>query len=287
MFIKVTYKVATIPIGIKADLEIKNSMIFMPFLDQQRALYQVSFQKVQELPKIRRVLLYDEGSYQVIKSENDVEQRIFIDELKNNLYYALGTYEWKKREIVIQYIEDGEQCLNHIGGAFFHIGWEDIMQREKRLIFHACCVETVNQQGILFSGRSGIGKSTQGNLWCQYENAKIINEDRPILYKDSDTWLAFGSPYAGSSKVHINASVEVKAIVMLQQAEKCSIRKLNIKEAFLKVYAQLTVSNWNADCVNIVCDMAEQLINDVPVYELACTPDKNAIELLKKTLQEV
>ena len=140
--------------------------------------------------------------------------------------------------------------------------------------------------GILFSGASGIGKSTQGELWCNYENAKLINGDRPVLYKNKSTWIAYGSPYAGSSKCHLNEYTEIRAIVMLAQAERCAIRLLAPVEAFTNVFAQTTVGAWNPENVRIACALTEQLISDIPVYELECTPDRNAVDLLKETLVE-
>ena len=65
--------------------------------------------------------------------------------------------------------------------------------------------------GILFSGVSGAGKTTQAELWMQWEQARQINGDRPILVsKVIREWLGCGSPYAGSSECYINECIPIK-----------------------------------------------------------------------------
>ena len=48
--------------------------------------------------------------------------------------------------------------------------------------------------------------------------------------------------------------------------------------------AQSTAESWNSKSIEKICDLTEELISDIPVYELSCTPDRNAVDLLKKTL---
>lgn len=114
--------------------------------------------------------------------------------------------------------------------------------------------------------------------------ARLINGDRPILSRNENGWLAWGSPYAGSSRVHINASAPVRAIVLLRQASENALRRLAGREAFIRVFAGVTVNSWDAWCVNRACDLVTELMTAVPVYELSCTPTKEAVELLYAAL---
>jgi hypothetical protein len=167
--------------------------------------------------------------------------------------------------------------------SFFHVGIESLMLYRERLCFHAACVRTA-LGGILFSGPSGIGKSTQADLWCKYRGAEQINGDRPILSKGEEGWLAWGSPYAGSSRCYVNASCPVRAIVMLRQAGSCSLRRLSAREAFRAVWSGLTVPAWDAKAMETACDLALELSAAVPVYEFGCTPDAAAVEFLEQGL---
>lgn len=285
--IKKLFCIADITLLFDSDILIENESEFDNFYGAGKPGYIITFREIDELTCCKSKFIQELPGVDIYFDSSKGFIRQFHEERANALPYAVQFCDFGKKEITIKYLRDGVKNINHIGGAFFHVSLEDIMLRERRLILHACCVET-ESGGILFSGMSGVGKSTQGELWCRHEKAKMINGDRPILYKTNGIWIAFGSPYAGSSKCHMNVSTPVHAIVMLQQAKKCSIRKLDPAKAFRKVFSQLTLSYWDPVCVKTACDLTEQLIAEIPVYEMLCTPDYAAVELLKKTLwQEV
>lgn len=274
------YCIAGLTLQLESDEKISSDSEFTPFETVEDPDYIVRFRKVKELPPVygeftvsrMGVEVYTDTSYSIYR---------FLDIAQRS--YAVSRRKVGDKIITVEYLENGAENIRHSGGAFFHIGWEDILLGNGRLIFHACCVAS-QLGGILFSGRSGIGKSTQGKLWCSCEGARIINEDRPILYKAGGCWSAYGSPYAGSSKWHVNERTEIRTIVMLGQAENCSIRRLDKAEAFRRIYAQTTLENWNAKSVGHVCDLVEELVSEMPVYELACTPDRKAVDILKNVL---
>ena len=54
----------------------------------------------------------------------------------------------------------------------------DILADAGMLVLHSSYIVTRQEQGILFSGPSGIGKSTQAALWQRYAGAEIVNGDR-------------------------------------------------------------------------------------------------------------
>lgn len=281
------FNVADVVMQFESDIGIRVSEEFQAFYETDIPDYTVIFQQVNRLECCKGKLINKLMGVRIYLDDEGDFFRQFQEEKRNAVPYAIQRSDWKHKKITVTYLKEGKKNIDHTNGAFFHCAWEDIMLREQRLILHACCVET-RFGGILFSGRSGIGKSTQGDLWCRYETAKLINGDRPILCKNNSEgkWLAYGSPYAGSSRCHVNAKVPVKVIVMLQQAEKCSIRRLNRAEAFTKIYAQLTVSTWDPACVRKACDLTEQLVTDIPIYEMACTPDYEAVKLLTNTIRQ-
>lgn len=275
-----SFQIAGLTFLINSNIEFVCDTEFLKFETSKDPDYVIKFRKVIDLESFDSTPVAEETGFSVYDIDGKyIRQFTEIDHVP----YAISKTDWDERKVTIQYLQIGSNHFSHIGGSFFHIGWEDILLREHRLILHACCVDT-NLGGILFSGISGIGKSTQGRLWCDYEEARMINGDRPVLYRTPDGWQAYGSPYAGSSKCHVNESVKIRAIILLAQANTCFIRKLAGAEAFCKVFAQSTVGNWDKENVRIACDLSEQLVSEVPVYELICTPDRAAVNLLKETL---
>ena len=57
----------------------------------------------------------------------------------------------------------------------------DILAGYGQLVLHSSYVLTQSGAAVLFSGPSGIGKSTQAALWQQYAGADVINGDRTLL----------------------------------------------------------------------------------------------------------
>lgn len=181
-------------------------------------------------------------------------------------------------------MEQEKRFLNQSGNTFFHIGLEQIMVREQRLIFHAACIETI-YGGILFTGPSGAGKSTQADLWIKHRNAFLINGDRPILSVDESGWKAWGSPYAGSSRCYVNKSCDIRAIVRVVQDSENKVVKLKGSNAFSTVFSGVTVNDWSREDVHMASELVIHLINSIPVYELHCTKSKEAIEILETVLK--
>lgn len=151
------------------------------------------------------------------------------------------------------------------------------------LIFH-CAHLRHNGEAILFSGPSGIGKSTQADLWVKYQNSEVINGDRALLSKVDGRWSANGWPVCGSSGICKNSSTPIKAIVMLEQASQNKIRRLSVFEAVTLLYEQTTVNSWNVPAIERSMDLLEMMANEIPIYLLSCTISEEAVLMLKQEI---
>lgn len=270
--------IAGVGICFKTTFPLRIDRSFRPFLTNASMHdYLVEYRENPNLHQPDGAPLFRCESYEIYRDGAGGFIRWYFDGMDDFIYFIRVKVDKKDRFVLAEYLPRKRNLVSTLGNCFSFSGWESQLLQEHRLIFHACCVAST-LGGILFSGPSGIGKSTQGALWCQYEGARLINGDRPILYEKDGIWTAFGSPYAGSSECYVNDSAPITAIIMLKQAEHCSICRLNTSEAFRRVFSQLTVGCWDAEDVGLACNLAERLVMSVPVYELACTPDR-AVEM--------
>lgn len=254
---------------------------FRPFLAAGVPDYTAKFRRVETLPEYDDRVLYEGSCYRV----HPGNCRSFFDAPKDLTPYALAQTDHAAGTIDVSYLAKGTHCVSEMDNSFFHLAFEGLLIRRDRICFHAACIRTA-YGGILLSGPSGIGKSTQAELWCRHRGAELLNGDRPILQRQEDGFLAWGSPYAGSSRCHVNASVPVAALVFLAQEPENRIRRLRPGEAFRRIYAGLTVNGWDREFMDRAVSLAVELASAVPCYELGCVPDESAVACLERRLKE-
>lgn len=143
-----------------------------------------------------------------------------------------------------------------------------------------------SSHALLFSGPSGIGKSTQAALWDKYRSARILNGDKSLLIREPDGWYAYGWPICGSSEICLNETRPIKAIVMLRQAERNICRRMDPFRAVMEVMGQITTNTWDREFRMKVISLTEQLIREVPVYELFCEVSEGAVKCLEEVLRD-
>lgn len=261
---------------------------FTPFYIQEDAQKeQCLFECVvcDELENIQGTKVYSGLEYDVIRRRDNQYIRLFKDHKEGDRVYAVLQSMPESGKAVISVLKGNEYHFDDTNNSFFHTGWEQFLIQRNRLILHASLLNT-QFGGLVFSGPSGIGKSTQAELWEEYEEAEQINGDRPILYKKENVWMGYGSPYAGSSKCYVNKGVPVRAIMLLAQGEDCRIMPLRKSEAFREIFRNCTVYSWDREFVEQVITLVTELVSDIPIYRLICTPDQRAVEAVKELLKK-
>lgn len=278
-----TFSIGDIPIALYTEHPLTVTKPFQPFqIEQTEEAIQVEFQRVEKITVPQQKEIYGNVIFKVYEDESGF-YRIFHDHKENDRPYAVGRILADNCE-KIQYTSDSEMFFSESSNAFSHIAFERLLLQQDAVILHASFIETI-YGGILFSGPSGVGKSTQADLWKMYEDAKLINGDRTIIRQQEEVWRGYGSPYAGSSRCYVNKSKEIRCIVILQQAEQCRIQRLSPARAFMKVYEGIIINTWNKEYMQKAANLIETLVKNVPVYLMECTPDQEAVELLKNILR--
>ena len=183
-----------------------------------------------------------------------------------------------------EYLPGNEKHMNYSRNLLTLMDLEATLLDFGALILHASLIRW-NGMGVIFSASSGTGKSTQAELWERFEGADILNGDRAALRQIGGVWTAFGLPYAGTSGIYRNESAPLKAVVALRQAEENRLRRIAGAEAFRYLYPETMIHRWDADYERRATDLLLQIMGDVPVFLLECRPDREAVSLLRDTLE--
>lgn len=155
--------------------------------------------------------------------------------------------------------------ITEAGGFLLHASW-------------------IQYQGnaILFTGPSGIGKSTQAALWERLRGAELINGDRAAIFPVPGGAEVRGIPYCGSSGVNKNRTMPLTAVVYLTQAPENRITRLSGMKAFRQLWEGCSVDLWNQGDIAKGTQAVVDTVSAIPVFHLACTPDEQAVLTLEK-----
>ena len=149
--------------------------------------------------------------------------------------------------------------------------------------FHSSLID-YRGHGLMFLGPSGIGKTTQAELWNQYRDALIINGDIVFVQETDKSFLGWGTPWHGSSPYCENTNVPVEALIVLKQTPENSIRKLEGFEKVTAVSNSVFYPRWLENGMELCLETLDHLLSKIPVYELSCRPDEEAVALTEKII---
>lgn len=165
----------------------------------------------------------------------------------------------------------------------FDLAIRFIVLKYNRIVIHASAI-TYHDNAILFSAASGTGKSTHTALWQQYyPETVLINDDAPMLDLSGNKIIACGTPWCGTSGLNENKSAPLKAIVFLERAKECSIRKIQGAEAVFRIINE-TKKPVFPNMMQLTLDRLSQVLTKTPTYVLSCDISQNAVEVVKQEL---
>ena len=154
------------------------------------------------------------------------------------------------------------------------------------LYLHASAV-VLDGKAYLFSGHSGAGKSTHTRLWQQVfgPDARVINDDKPALRRIDGRWIAYGTPWCGKDGINLNEKAPIAGICYLKKGQKNEIRRLSKREAMERILAQTIRKFPDTERLDKLLSLLEQLLTEIPVYELENLPEPEAARLSYETMR--
>lgn len=174
--------------------------------------------------------------------------------------------------------EIGEYLLT--GSLFYHhlLKYDGFMMHSSAIAY--------NDKAYLFSAPCGTGKSTHTGLWQKYlgeENVVYINDDKPAIRKVDGVFYAYGTPWSGKKDLSSNIKVPLGGIVYLSRDDKPHIEKVDVVDAVKNLLWQ-TTRPYTEKGMNKILNLFEELIKQIPIYEMGCNVSEESFRLSMETL---
>lgn len=163
------------------------------------------------------------------------------------------------------------------------IGLECWFVRHGYIIFHSAAIEKEGE-AFVFTGPSGIGKSTRAEAWIKALDAELINGDRPLI-KAREPEL-YGVPWDGKEQCFRNVSYPLKAICEVRRSDSVYIRNLSHEQRRRLLLRQSFVPMWDTETAALQMANIARLATRVEMVRIFSGPTgedaRSIYEILKK-----
>ena len=154
----------------------------------------------------------------------------------------------------------------------------------------------------LFSGQSGMGKSTHTNLWKEQFGTKIINGDLNLIgWSNGEQTnigqsvnkqslkghpIVYGMPWCGTSGIASTKSYPLGGIVLLGRSDNDHFESLTNDQKIVRVMQRMISPVWTEDMLEANLKCAAKLAKEVPIYYLLCTKEPSAAYVMKARIDK-
>lgn len=163
--------------------------------------------------------------------------------------------------------------------------FQQMMPLQNGFMMHGAAIE-YKGEGIIFTGFSGSGKSTQARLWRKYRNTITTNGDSPIIRKIQDTVYMYGTPWCGTSGESINRRTPLKAVVLVNKSMTNHVEEITGDDAVFAVYTNVLYYSQDEEDLDRLLEVLPDIVSKIKVYRLFCNMEEDAVNTLEKALYE-
>jgi hypothetical protein len=148
---------------------------------------------------------------------------------------------------------------------------------------HACGMIDPFQNGVLFLGQSGAGKTTMATFMNKDKQIKILSDDRIILRKKNGTIWMYGTPWHGESKFAEPKQIALRKIFFLKQSPRNEILQLKHPEAVARLFSCSFPLFYNSSAVNFMLSFFEEIVANVESFELRFVNNDEVIDFVNQS----
>ena len=150
------------------------------------------------------------------------------------------------------------------------------------IVLHAAAV-IIDGKGVVFGGRSDVGKTTLSRL-CRDRGATLINDDRCALFiRDGQPWV-IATPWHGEDPEINVMEAPLAGIFHLHQEPACRMTALAPSLALARLLATGIAPFYRREGLERATQLMADLVECAPSYDFGVRPDHSAFVILRETL---
>ncbi len=176
-----------------------------------------------------------------------------------------------------------EVCEYLLTGSLFY----RYLLKYNGFVMHSSAI-CYDGRAYLFSAPCGTGKSTHTSLWQKYlgeDKVVYINDDKPAIRKIDGVFYAYGTPWSGKEDLSANIKAQLGGITYISRADVPSIKRVDTVDAVKNLLWQ-TARPYSQKGMNRMLSLFEELIEQVPIYEMECNISEESFRLSMETLTQ-
>lgn len=155
-----------------------------------------------------------------------------------------------------------------------------LLAQGRGVLFHASAVAD-RDQGFLFVGDSGSGKSTMAGLWRAHAGATLLNDDRVIVRKRQEGFWVYGTPWHKDDVLGSPIPFPLKKVFFIHHAPENHAASLKPSRSAAGLLANSFSTLWDAAGMSFSLQFIGDLVAAVPCYELGFLPDRSVVDLVR------
>ena len=222
---------------------------------------------------------------ELVVSEDEQEQRfIVLFPSMNQIREAHMTVDGRFVQIYVKGW-DKEKTKEELFHAIRHF-FLFFAQRQGFFALHSASI-LYRGQAWLFSGHSGMGKSTHTNLWKEQFGVEIINGDLNLIgWSESGHFIVYGMPWCGTSGIASTKSYPLGGIVLLGRSDHDHFETLSHDQKIVRVMQRMISPVWTENMLDANLTCAAKLAGEVPIHYLLCTKEPSAAQVMKARIDQ-
>ena len=202
------------------------------------------------------------AEFEIVITDEDLEQEKALSP------YTLPDYAYESTAVYRKYIYI---MLERYDAFFFH-----------------CSSIAVDNKAVMFTAKSGTGKSTHRNLWIKNfgDKVTVINDDKPIIRKIDGKFYVYGTPWQGKENLGSNVRVPAYALCFLSRSETNSIGPMDSLSVVAKMMNQI-VRPKDPILMTKALDLLDGFLQQVTCYDLRVNMEDEAATVAYNGIFEV